>query len=642
MSLPTNRMPGDLIQAVDINQIAEAVNDLSMAVIMTESDHLDNATTPGIYRINTAAIATAVGAPEATSMDVRVLSGPGTAIPIQIAMLHYTSGNWGSSSGMRLYVRRRSATAWTGWGQPFGPADNSLRFMRNLAESDHLDNLTTPGYYSIPSTAVATAVGAPEPILSTVLVIPLGVGLTAQTVTTGNLSGGRGVRIWNRVKSTAWSGWTGPAGNVPGHSHKMMLEDGPGAPGHLIQLDHYANGSGAGNGQTYGIDIHNYDGARQAVVIHQYSDAREAFRLDNTDSNAGIYINNTENLSLNPDGTGEGAPFLKFHPYNMGNFLDFAYLMDDLTFVNDTTKTWSFQAKTGPITQWKNADGVVVAEVTQDGTFTGSGGEAVMADRGLLSTTDLDTLTTTGFYRQVSNLSTSSRTSAHYPDVSSTRGVLTVVRLNASTVTQRYDATLHGSVWLRDSVSGVWGAWVLIGPSAGGGGFAWPAPPAYRWVGPSWIYGSPATKSHPYLEPALYETGDGWPCSAVAVEITTASTGAGDTLSIRLYGSLLDGGIDTANVLGTYPIPVDSTGTKTVTLPTSLALPAGRVYVDVVVDGAAPASNVSFRVASPTGPNSAYGGSSVSSILGNYPPFPTGVNSSTNNYVILAALRRAA
>lgn len=252
---------------------------------------------------------------------------------------------------------------------------NRVRLVRVLTKSDRLDNLsipgTEPGYYGIPSTAVGKAVGAPEAGVLTVLVLPLGNGLTAQTVYTGNMPGGAGVRQWSRTKTTVWSGWSGPAGNVPGRAHKLMLADSAGAAGHLVQLDHYANGSGESGGQTYGLDIHNFNGARQAMVIHQYSNAREAFRLDNTGTNAGIYINNTQNLNLNPGSSGADAPFLKLHPYNMGNFLDFAYLMGDLTFKNDSTRTWSFQSKTGPIAQMKNAAGSVVGEFDQQGRYSG-------------------------------------------------------------------------------------------------------------------------------------------------------------------------------------------------------------------------------------------------------------------------------
>ncbi|MDO5534109.1 MAG: pyocin knob domain-containing protein [Propionibacteriaceae bacterium] len=337
------------------------------------SGHLDSLTTPGLYRIASSTIATAMGGPEASSMDVEVVnvSTDAGTIPVQTAIAHWSSGNYGSPAGMRLYVRRRSTSGWSPWGQPFGPGDNTVRFMRLLAETDHLDNLTTPGIYGIPGTPVATAVGAPEIGAQTVMVIPLGSSLTAQVVHTGSVHNANSPRTWYRIKATAWTGWTGPQGNMPGTPDLLHFQDRPGQTGHIVKLNHYGNGSGQEQGQTYGIDISNWPGARQAIVVHQYSNAREAVRIDNTDTDAGIYINNTQNLNRNPGRNGQGAPFLKFHPYNMGNFLDYAYLMDDLGFVNDTTQTWSFKAKNGPIVQFKNAAGAVVAQVDQGGTWTG-------------------------------------------------------------------------------------------------------------------------------------------------------------------------------------------------------------------------------------------------------------------------------
>ena len=66
MSLPTNRMPGDIIQAVDINQIAEAVNALSDSGtsgsgILNVSGTVDLDDAPGIREVYATASATVEG-----------------------------------------------------------------------------------------------------------------------------------------------------------------------------------------------------------------------------------------------------------------------------------------------------------------------------------------------------------------------------------------------------------------------------------------------------------------------------------------------------------------------------------------------------------------------------------------------------
>lgn len=258
------------------------------------------------------------------------------------------------------------------WRDPGAAHGQGLSVRAFLNESDHLDALDVPGLYGIPNSEIAKAVGSPEQGPQTVQVLPMGLEGVVQTAFSGTVQGPGG-RVWHRHSTpTGWSKWSGAAGNRAGRADLVHLEDEPDHPGHVIKINHWATGQGRPrDGQTFGIDISNWPDARQALVIHQYSRRREAFRLDNTDVNAGIYINNTQNVKRNPGRTGAGAPFLKFHPYNMDNFADFAYLMDDLTFLNETAKTWAFQTSQGPIVSFKNAAGDVVATIDQDGFFRG-------------------------------------------------------------------------------------------------------------------------------------------------------------------------------------------------------------------------------------------------------------------------------
>lgn len=183
-------------------------------------------------------------------------------------------------------------------------------------------------------------------------------------------------RAFNSLQFPSDVSWEeGEHGNLGNSIKQLRLEDGVLSSGNLVQIEHHANGSGSPTGQTFGIDIHNYRGARQALVIHQYSAEREAVRIDNTDENASVYINNTENRNYNPGRGGRDAPFLKLHPFNMGNFAAFAYLLDDLTFLDDgTEKGWKFRTTTlgAPIVEFVDADGRTVASISQDGDFVSS------------------------------------------------------------------------------------------------------------------------------------------------------------------------------------------------------------------------------------------------------------------------------
>jgi hypothetical protein len=95
-------------------------------------------------------------------------------------------------------------------------------------------------------------------------------------------------------------------------NRRLDFKDLVTAKGSMINLDHRSDGTGntASPGQTYGIDLHNYPGAKAGFVFHQYSSVERAFALDNTGSAPMIEINNTENQTLNPGSTGTGDFFL--------------------------------------------------------------------------------------------------------------------------------------------------------------------------------------------------------------------------------------------------------------------------------------------------------------------------------------------
>lgn len=99
-------------------------------------------------------------------------------------------------------------------------------------------------------------------------------------------------------------------------TRRHNYEDLVAAKGSVINIDHRGDGTGnvGSPGQTYGVDIHNFPGARSALVIHQYSQSNPAFLLDNCGNQPAIEINNTANEALAPgtDGTGD---FLRFRDH---------------------------------------------------------------------------------------------------------------------------------------------------------------------------------------------------------------------------------------------------------------------------------------------------------------------------------------
>ncbi|MDQ0868281.1 hypothetical protein QFZ70_000754 [Arthrobacter sp. V1I9] len=90
---------------------------------------------------------------------------------------------------------------------------------------------------------------------------------------------------------------------------RLNFTDTRSAKGSVFNVDHWGDGTGNTHspGQTYGFDIHNYPGAKSALVIHQYSSVERAVIIDNTGSKPALEINNTRNDVINPgsDGTGD-------------------------------------------------------------------------------------------------------------------------------------------------------------------------------------------------------------------------------------------------------------------------------------------------------------------------------------------------
>lgn len=186
-----------------------------------------------------------------------------------------------------------------------------------------------------------------------------------------NMTGGLPVNVDEDCRGFRFGGAHESGSRTNGREDLLALADVPEQPGHVIRVNHRGDGSGRSDRQTFGLDIANWPGARQAMTIHQYSGVREALRLDNTDGNAAIYLNNTQNLNRNPGRSGKGAPFLKFHPYDMKDFSRFAYLLDDLTFANSTNRTWGFASEGGNIVEFRSATGEVLSAIDATGRLVG-------------------------------------------------------------------------------------------------------------------------------------------------------------------------------------------------------------------------------------------------------------------------------
>lgn len=181
---------------------------------------------------------------------------------------------------------------------------------------------------------------------------------------TATRSGVSGSQVLNIVDDNAGAGET------------IRIKDTPEHKGIMINLQHHA-AAGSGN-QTYAINIANHPGATSAFVIHQYSAATPAMQIDNTDVNAGIYIKNTENQTMNPGGYGAGS-FLQLLPYGETGALQ---LTNGLTWLNNSTKDMQVHAVNPSIFGFGvRVDGDKTGlQVTKNGT--GPGNAAWITNRG--------------------------------------------------------------------------------------------------------------------------------------------------------------------------------------------------------------------------------------------------------------------
>lgn len=117
-------------------------------------------------------------------------------------------------------------------------------------------------------------------------------------------------------KDTTVTGAHAPVVKVTQHDapdsfrYAQYMTDNANNAGRLLKFDHFGSVGSA----AYCLDIQNYPGAKAAFVIHQYSGAQAAVIVDNTNSNAALFLRNTQNDSINPGNAGTG-PFIRFDGY---------------------------------------------------------------------------------------------------------------------------------------------------------------------------------------------------------------------------------------------------------------------------------------------------------------------------------------
>lgn len=204
MSLPTNRMPGDLIQSVDINQIAEAVNDLSdsgtsgpMEIPWLENTDLNDFTAPFA----------------STGMWRASLSRGVTNFPPSLAggQSVFTSYRFTSTDGIQRWLtvagqdwqRVQSGGSWSEWVRVDA---TETRYDRGLLpDGTDLNTVIAPGAHR--AAAGRTYPNAPWPATSfTLEALNMGASWGMQRATDQNGN----VRFRSRVGSSGmfWGPWT--------------------------------------------------------------------------------------------------------------------------------------------------------------------------------------------------------------------------------------------------------------------------------------------------------------------------------------------------------------------------------------------------------------------------------------------------
>ncbi|WP_296936016.1 phage tail protein [uncultured Marinobacter sp.] len=137
-----------------------------------------------------------------------------------------------------------------------------------------------------------------------ILYVDAGDQVITQTAVSGRADGSfmyhRSSQVSNGDYEAALTGaeWVG----APRLNKPNVFQDSVGEARSLIDIEHNADGSGSGNNQTYGLDVHNNPGARSGIVGHQYSNVGPFMWLDNTDNQPMVRINNTSNPTRNPNG----------------------------------------------------------------------------------------------------------------------------------------------------------------------------------------------------------------------------------------------------------------------------------------------------------------------------------------------------
>jgi hypothetical protein len=101
--------------------------------------------------------------------------------------------------------------------------------------------------------------------------------------------------------------WTQGNGTYVSLTGPNTITNPAGATDSALQIEQFA--TGAGDGQTYGLEVHRFDTTRSAVVIHDYANnsSEPSLWIDNTGAGPMLKLHNTQNLTTNPghDGTGD-------------------------------------------------------------------------------------------------------------------------------------------------------------------------------------------------------------------------------------------------------------------------------------------------------------------------------------------------
>lgn len=178
--------------------------------------------------------------------------------------------------------------------------------MGGLASND-FNSATITGFYSGFGDTAGGSASANAPVGSgnvrlDVIVLRGPASITQMAIAANS----ENAKIWFRSGFVSGGNYqsalaAAPWRSLPNLQGNAVFQDLATAVKSLVYIEHYGAGT-AGSVQTYGIDIHNYPGAKSGLVLHQYSNNGPVLWVDNTDVAPSIRINNTNNAVLNPDG----------------------------------------------------------------------------------------------------------------------------------------------------------------------------------------------------------------------------------------------------------------------------------------------------------------------------------------------------